>query len=175
MKYRSVIFHSTKVQHKIILQKRSFLFTLRLSRCSQASTIVQHSGGNRGVSQFGVLWWVVKIEICDELLERISTSSINLVWEHLIALAVFLVGRHHQRHKLGQRTLLLLPKAMIHCSFTAYGYNKKGVPSAVGSCTVRGLGKGVSKQPFPHTVQCVEAGAWTLDRPVTGGYGYNDW
>jgi len=40
------------------------------------------------------------------------------------------------------------------------------VPSAVGSCTVRGLGEVISRRSFPHIVQCVEATARTCDLSV---------
>jgi hypothetical protein len=39
--------------------------------------------------------------------------------------------------------------------------SKKDVPSAVGSCTVRGLGEVISGRSFPRIVQCVEATART--------------
>jgi len=44
--------------------------------------------------------------------------------------------------------------------------DQKGVPSAVSSHTMRGLGEVISGRSFPHTVQCVEATARTCDLSV---------
>jgi hypothetical protein len=48
----------------------------------------------------------------------------------------------------------------------AVSNEKKDVPSAIGSRTVRGLGEVISGRSFPHIIQCVEATARTCDLSV---------